>query len=240
MRFAVVSDVHGNLTALEAVISDIEQQAPDAVYHLGDLVANGARPAEVFDRIRAAKWQGVYGNTDEMLWRPIADQLARPFPERQLLRRVLISEIGPVTRELIGEDRLSFLQALPLTMQVGPVFLCHASPTDPWLAPREKDGDDKFSATFGSVGANTVVYGHIHVPLVRKLKDMTVVNTGAVSLSYDGDWRASYLLFESGRPSLRRIEYDRDREERALLQSRLPHREWLAQVLRTARYCDPF
>jgi predicted phosphodiesterase len=240
MRFAVVSDVHGNLTALEAVIADIKQQSPDAVYHLGDLVANGARPAEVLDRIRAAEWQGVYGNTDEMLWRPVAEQLAKPFPERQLLRRVLISEIGPVIRELIGEDRLSYLQALPLTMRFGSVFLCHASPSDPWLAPRESDGDDRFAGTFGSVGAKTVIYGHIHFPLVRRLKDLMVINTGAVSLSYDGDWRASYLLFDSGRPLLRRIEYDRDREERALLQSPLPHREWLAQILRTARYCDPF
>jgi len=240
MRFAIVSDVHGNLTALEAVIADIEQQAPDAVYHLGDLVANGARPAEVFDRVRAADWQGVYGNTDEMLWLPIADQLARPVAERQFLRQVLISEIGPVTRELIGEERLSYLKSLPLTMRFESVFLCHASPTDLWLAPREKDGDDRFAETYGSVGAKTVIYGHIHFPLVRNLKDMMVINTGAVSLSYDGDWRASYLLFDSGRPSLRRVEYDRDREERALLQSPLPHREWLAQILRTARYSDPF
>jgi hypothetical protein len=175
-----------------------------------------------------------------MLWRPLAEQLAETGHERQLLRRILISEIAPVVRELIGEDRLAFLQNLPLTMRLASVFLCHASPSDLWLAPRERDGDDRFAKTYGSVGAETVIYGHIHFPLVRKLKDMTVINTGAVSLSYDGDWRASYLLLDSGQPSLRRIEYDRDREERALLQSRLPHREWLAQILRTAKYCDPF
>ena len=83
---------------MEAVIADIKKQSPDAVYHLGDLVANGARPAEVFDIIKAAGWQGVYGNTDEMLWRPgkVDDGAERP-----LLRQILTTETAPVTSPLV-------------------------------------------------------------------------------------------------------------------------------------------
>lgn len=241
MRIAVVSDVHGNLSALKAVMADIKAQSPDAVFHLGDLAANGARPAEVMDAIREAGWQGVYGNTDEMLWRPgLVDELEQRFPERQVLRRVLITEIGPVIKDLIGEQRILYLKSLPLTLRFSSVLLCHASPSDPWFSPREQDTDDKFAETFGGIGATTVVYGHIHVPLIRRLEGVTVINSGAVSLSYDGDWRASYVLLDGDRVIFRRIEYDIDEEEAALLKSPLPRRHWLASILRHGTYSDPW
>lgn len=67
MRVAVISDVHGNLTALAAVLADLRDTSPDLVVHAGDLAANGSSPAEVIDVIRDLKWPGVHGNTDEML-----------------------------------------------------------------------------------------------------------------------------------------------------------------------------
>lgn len=70
MRLAILSDIHGNLTALEAVLADLETIGVDLVVHGGDLVANGARPAPVTDIIRGLAWPGVCGNTDEMLWQP--------------------------------------------------------------------------------------------------------------------------------------------------------------------------
>lgn len=70
MRFAVISDIHGNLTALEAVISDLSQRGVDRVLHGGDLALMGPRPAQVVDRIAELGWAGVVGNTDELLWRP--------------------------------------------------------------------------------------------------------------------------------------------------------------------------
>jgi predicted phosphodiesterase len=70
VRVAIVSDVHGSLSALDAVVTDIERRAPDLVMHGGDLVLMGPQPAEVVDRIRELGWPGVVGNTDEVLWRP--------------------------------------------------------------------------------------------------------------------------------------------------------------------------
>ena len=77
MRIAILSDVHGNLTALEAVVADVLQRAPDRVLHGGDLVLLGAQPAQVVDRIRELGWPGVLGNTDELLWRARASRRIR-------------------------------------------------------------------------------------------------------------------------------------------------------------------
>ncbi|PYU57499.1 MAG: YfcE family phosphodiesterase, partial [Acidobacteria bacterium] len=68
MRVAIVSDIHGNRRALEAVVADLQQIAPDVVVHGGDLAAGGAHPAEIIDQVRSLGWPGVRGNTDEMLW----------------------------------------------------------------------------------------------------------------------------------------------------------------------------
>src|ERR1051326_7118540 len=103
MRIAVLSDIHGNLTALEAVLRDLKGVVPDVVVHGGDLAANGARPAEVVDIIHDLGWPGVRGNTDEMLWRPeLLSELELKTPSKHGLRRVLFQEIAPVTCELLG------------------------------------------------------------------------------------------------------------------------------------------
>jgi 3',5'-cyclic AMP phosphodiesterase CpdA len=68
VRLAVVSDIHGNLTALEAVIADIERRGVDRVVHGGDLALAGCQPVEVVDRVRELGWLGIVGNTDELLW----------------------------------------------------------------------------------------------------------------------------------------------------------------------------
>jgi predicted phosphodiesterase len=68
MRVAVVTDIHGNRRALEAVLADLKRIAPDLIVHGGDLVFGGTHPADVIDEIRTLGWPGVLGNTDEMLW----------------------------------------------------------------------------------------------------------------------------------------------------------------------------
>ena len=70
MRIAIISDIHGNRTAFEAVLADLRHTSPDLVIHGGDLADAGSSPAEIVDRIRELGWRGVFGNTDEMLFRP--------------------------------------------------------------------------------------------------------------------------------------------------------------------------
>ena len=105
MRIAVLSDVHGNLRALEAVTDDLRRQAPDLVAHAGDLALNGPRPAEVVDRIRELGWPGVRGNADELLWAGLDPVPAAERAHAQALRQA--------TLRLLGADRVQWLRQLP-------------------------------------------------------------------------------------------------------------------------------
>jgi predicted phosphodiesterase len=95
------------------------------------------------------------------------------------------------------------------------------------------------SEVFKPLDAPVAVYGHIHQPYIRELPSITVANTGSVSLSYDGDPRASYLLVDETKPTIRRVEYDLEDEVEALTHSGLPHAEWLCRTLRAGRFVPP-
>jgi predicted phosphodiesterase len=236
MRIAIVSDVHGNLTALEAVVADLKRCAPDVLFHGGDLAHGGGRPAEVIDRIRELGWAGVRGNTDEMLWAPEAlRKFAAGLPGLQDTFAA-IEEMIPRTCEWLGEERLGWLKTLPLVQRHGLLALVHAKPNDLWRAPLPEAGDGELQDAYQALNAGTVVYAHIHQSYVRELPGMTVANTGSVSLSYDGDTRASYLIVDEGKPVIRRVEYDLDREMDVLRRCGLPHAEWIGRTLRAGRY----
>ena len=234
MRIAVVSDVHGNLPALEAVIADLRDAAPDLVVHGGDLVAGGARPAEVIDLVRTLRWPGVYGNGEEMLWRPerVSQQLADPALQR--IRDLVLNEMRPETIRAIGEDRLAWLRALPLQWSGEDVTIVHAGSDDAWNSPMVNATDEELERAYGRLATRTVVYGHIHQPYVRRLAGFTVANSGSVSLSYDGDPRASYALVDDHRVTIRRVEYDVNAEITQLFAVRYPRAKWFADILRQA------
>src|SRR5277367_6563746 len=109
MRIAIVSDIHGNRTAFEAVLADLRQTAPDLIFHGGDLADAGASPAEIVDRVRDLGWLGVIGNTDEMLAVPeaLAD-FAKQSPKLKELFAA-IEEMAAATRAALGEERLAWL-----------------------------------------------------------------------------------------------------------------------------------
>jgi putative phosphoesterase len=239
MRTAIVSDIHGNRTALRAVLADLRQTSPDLICHGGDLAANGAHPAEVVDTSQDLRWLGVCGNTDEMLWAPerLAD-LALQVPKLQSLFRTF-QEIVPTTREWLGEDRLHWLRRLPEIQRQDTFAVVHASPNNLWRAPMPTATDAELRAVFGDLGVPIAVYAHIHRPYIRRFSEMCVANTGSVSLSYDGDTRASYLVIDDHDTSIRRVEYDVESEAEELRICGLPHADWLCYVLRTGKYCRP-
>jgi predicted phosphodiesterase len=216
MRIAIVSDIHGNRTAFEAVLADLRQTAPDLILHGGDLADGGASPAEIVDRIRDLGWQGVVGNTDEMLSIPGSlKDFANQSPKLQSLFAV-IEEMATATCEVLGEERLAWLRGLPRIQIHGPMALVHASPESPWRAPTHSASDAELESVYGPLGRPIAIYAHIHRSYVRSVSGMIVANTGSVSLSYDGDRRAAYLLLDDAKPAIRRVEYNVDRERRLL------------------------
>jgi putative phosphoesterase len=219
MKLAIVSDVHGNLVALDAVVADLERVRPDLVVHGGDLAFNGPRPAECVDRIRELGWPGVIGNMDQAL----ATHRHEP-------------RVGWAAQRL-GPERSTWLQALPMEWRdENDVALVHAAPGDLWrgLLPDADDGE--LRAVYGPLGARIAVYCHIHRPFVRPIGDLTVANTGSAGLPMDGVTRASYVLIVDGRPEIRRVDHDVERSVADVEASDLPEADLVVSLYRKARW----
>jgi putative phosphoesterase len=239
MRIAVVSDIHANWTALQAVIDDLAACAPDAVINGGDLVGNGSRPADVIDLVASLGWRGVFGNTDEALWNPLPLRgLAQRMPALKTTLDAVSDDVA-WTRTAVGEARIESLKLLPMQVSDAGITVLHASATSAWTSPQTAASDDELRAAYGTLGSRVVVYGHIHTPFVRVLDGLTVANSGSVGMPHDGDHRASYLLIDNGEPRIRRVEYDVEAEVRELESRRHPHAAWISAILRTARYVAP-
>jgi putative phosphoesterase len=241
MRIAIVSDIHGNLTALEAVIRDLEAVSPDLVLHGGDLATHGHRPAEVIDRVRERGWRGIIGNTDELLWAPEkrAEVEAKMPPQAAPNLKALYEQLGPATRKLVGDERIAYLRSQPLEIREGDLYLTHAAPGDLWVSPRADASDADLEKVYGPAQSRVAVYCHIHTPFVRPLARLTVANTGSVGLPFDGDPRASYLVIEDEFFTVRRVDYDVEAEVKDLLASDYPLKEWLATNRRAGKFHPP-
>jgi predicted phosphodiesterase len=236
MRVAVLSDIHGNLTAFAAVLADIRQTSPDVVLHGGDLAAMGSNPMEIVDQIRDLGWEGVMGNVDEMLVRPgsledFASRSSAPPTMWSAIRQMAV-----FTRANLGDERLAWLAKLPLVVTRPGFALVHASPGDCWRTPPEEATDGERESIYGSLGQPVVAFGHTHRPSIHRMAGQPelLINTGSVGLPYDGDPRASYLLLDHGTPSIRRVEYNVEKELKALLSSGLPGADWTARMLQTS------
>ena len=235
MRIAVVSDIHGNLTAFEAVLVDLRQTSPDLILHGGDLADDGASPVEIVDHIRDLGWPGVIGNGEEALSMPeILDAFASQSSAPPAIWPP-IRELMSATRALLGDERLTWLRSLPRTQAHGPMALVHASPESSWRAPMPEANDAELEAVYSPLNRPVAVYGHIHRSYIRSVSGMVVANAGSVSLSHDGDRRAAYLLLDASGPKIRRVEYDIDRELKVVAGCGLPHADWIARILQSGR-----
>ena len=203
MKLAVVSDIHGNLLALDAVMSDIERQEVDTVWCGGDLGWGGPWAAECIARVRAAGWPTVRGNTD--VWITGDPQTIEDPQQRERFEDV-------ARAHAITPDDAQWLLNLPLGHSgPGSILLVHGTPQSPFTAPQPNGPAAEFEPYLNQ--AALVVYGHVHKAFVRRLADGTLVaNAGSVGLPMDGD-TACYLLIDTNGPELtlthRRVAYDR-------------------------------
>jgi putative phosphoesterase len=227
MRIAIVSDIHGNLPGLEAVLADLDEIHPDTVLYGGDLALGGPHPVEVVDRIRELGWPSVLGNTDEAL----------AIDPRTLEKKgVFVALAAARTREMIGPERVAWLAGLPLEVRADGIALVHAVPGNCWAIVKHDAPDDQVRETYGSLGAPIAAYGHIHHAYVRRLDGLTVVNSGSVSLSLDGDVRASYVVIDNGRIEHRRVAYDLERVAKDIVAIDYPNAATYSTWLRTGAF----
>ena len=245
MRYALFSDVHANLPALEAVLADIGARADiHAVHHLGDLVGYAPWPNEVVEAIDAARITGVAGNYDSTVATTYAHCGCRYEDPRQ---EALAHESYAWTLAQVSEATRRRLAALPFRLDLRPlgghapgptvtlVHGAHALNTVYVQRDRTDDFLAKMGAALGSRAGDVVCFGHTHVPWHREVGGVHFVNTGSVGRPKDGDPRAGWVLLDVAADrvdvELRRVAYDVERAARAIGESTLP--DAFAEYLRT-------
>ena len=235
MRFGVISDIHGNLPAFEAVC---EAMPPvDRLICAGDVVGYNPWPAACVDRVRELGAVTVRGNHD----RAVAFDGGRGF---NAMARAGVRH----AREELGAAEMEWLRSLPTEQFVadGRIHMVHGHPDDPdrYTYPRE------FSASMLQDDVEVVIVGHTHVQGTRRVDGGVVLNPGSVGQPRDGDPRAAYAVVElgaddegggaddkgsdaddvndvgSGAPTVEthRVEYDIDRVIEAVAEAGLPER----------------
>jgi len=232
MRVAVISDIHGNLHALEAVLAAIDDAAVDAVWCLGDVVGYGPRPNECVDAVRARADLSLLGNHDLGVLGRI--DLAEFSPDA--------AEAARWTRSILGEDERTFLEGLEPEARRDGAELFHASPRDPvWEYVLS---EHVARAAFAASTAPIVLVGHSHVALALLLQTAGEVegglapadasfalaagrwllNPGSVGQPRDGDPRSAWLLLDTtaGEASFRRTSYEVERTQAEIHKAGLP------------------
>lgn len=262
-RIAILSDVHGNLTALETVISDIEKRGITKIYCLGDSVIKCVNPDKVIDLLRKKCDVMLLGNCDEIICRPDI-------------------EFGRFwSRDKIGEERANFIYHLPISfefyMSGHLIRLFHASPIslehvfNPMFPNSDSvyfnkiitDPNDLFKntefigKTENDPTPDIVGYGHLHTPNLYRFGNKTIFNVGSVGIpveminegqetdSSKFSTMSSYMILEgefgsrelsSISFSLVRLPYDIEQEINYLKDSDMPNKEIIMQSLKTANH----
>jgi putative phosphoesterase len=212
IRIAVLSDIHGNLHALEATQRDLSIIAPDLVIVNGDIVGRGPQSAETLERVASLGWTVVQGN-HEAFWDLCANGQAPDDwqdgwwnPIRQAVEALdptWISWMADLPQEHIIE-----VPGAP------PIQIVHGSPNNLSQGLYAHDTDQKLDSTLAGTPYEAVIGAHTHVPMIRRTPQHWVMNCGSVGAPFNRDPAAQYLLLDwdgqhwDARP--RRVEYDRD------------------------------
>jgi diadenosine tetraphosphatase ApaH/serine/threonine PP2A family protein phosphatase len=230
VRYAVLSDIHGNLEALEAVLADASAES-DAVLCLGDVVGYGADPVACVELVAARAATTVAGNHEHGVAGLLDLDWFNPYARAA----------AEWTRERLDRDHVSYLASLPLTAEVADATLVHASPRHPEEWDYLISAEDGLGA-FAAFSTRLCFVGHSHMPGIWSLGstgpeylpgtvEVTfehgrryLANVGSVGQPRDRDPRAAYALWdvERGRLGIRRVPYEVERAQRKIVAGGLP------------------
>lgn len=233
---AVLSDIHGVLPALEAVLAEPEVRAADRIVLTGDLAA-GPQPVETLDLLSSLGERAVWvrGNADRELV-----ELARGGTG------AIPDPIAPWAAGQLRPDQVELLAGLPLTAELdlpglGRTVFCHATPRDDEEVALVDSSLDRWAEVLSTLDASVsaVVCGHTHMPYLRLAHRRTVVNPGSVGMPYGGAGAHWALLGGPVRVSLRRTELDLDAAcARIAAESGYPEAARFADTFVRSRFSD--
>lgn len=244
-KIAIISDIHGNLFSLNAVLEDIKSRGIKKIYCLGDLVAKGAEPKEALELTREVCQVVIKGNCD--------DVIARNYDTTEHLWN----------REQIGKDNIEYLDNLPLSydflLSGLKVRLIHATPKSIYESINYYNIDETLNTDIENMfkfddgyDPDIVIFGHIHSPFVYRQGRKMLLNPGAVSNSCDIVQRngkkynlSSYMILEGNLDSAKadtisyeivKIPYDYEKEIENLKNSNMPNKEMAIEELEKGVY----
>jgi protein phosphatase len=213
MRILIISDVHANIEALQAL-----DERYDHLLCLGDLVDYGPSPREVLQWLRERASSIVRGNHDTAVGYRVDCQCVPPYRELSLATREYMWQV-------LGEDELAYLRDLPVnrTLELGGArwYLCHAAPSNNLYRYLPQDSPEPvWQEEAARVEADVILIGHTHQQFVRAVGRQTFVNPGSLGQPKGVGPLACYAMWEDGRVELKRIPY--------------PYRETMAKLDRTS------
>ena len=235
-RYALISDIHGNLPALRAVLADIDERADvDAIYHLGDLTGYAPWPNEVVALLRERAIPGIAGNYDSTVatdYKHCGCRADTPNDEE-------LSHLSfEWTRSHVTPETKRYLGSLPFRLDIRPfgghvsgptITLVHGNQTLNTVyvtADRSDSFLEKMGTDLGACAEDLICFGHTHKPWQRVVEGIRFVNAGSVGRPKDGDWRACYVLISIAPSRVHiefvRISYDVDEAARAIRANKLP------------------
>jgi putative phosphoesterase len=187
VRVAALYDVHGNLAALDAVLAEVDA---DVIVVGGDTVM-GPQPAETLERLRSLDGdvRFIRGNADREVYEDNPG-----FAPPEALEHV---------RRRLSTEQVDFLRSLPLTVSVGRVLFCHATPRNDEEIFTKISPEEGWAEALAGVNADVVVCGHTHVQFDRRIGDIRLVNAGSVGMPYEHEPGAYWALLDGAEVELR-------------------------------------
>ena len=194
MRIAIISDIHSNIHALDAVLADIEAKGVDSVYATGDLVGYLPYPNEVVNRIREKNIPSIRGNHDDVIGK------GKHFSQEEVAEMDMLQQQGNAssvyTNNTISQENRRYLSELPDHLVIDlagiKVRLVHGSldRIDEYLY----EEDDKLAQVAESFEEDVLVFGHTHIPFVKKINGKSFINAGSVGKPKHGNSKGAYVL----------------------------------------------
>ncbi|HLI09745.1 MAG TPA: metallophosphoesterase family protein [Ktedonobacteraceae bacterium] len=236
MRIAVISDIHGNQIALEAVLEDLSHQPPvDQLVIAGDLCLNGPEPKQVLETVQGLHCPVIQGNVDV--------EVVTSAPEKGEKKR----STAAWTREQIGQKGVDYLAALPTSHRVAnpegsDLLVVHANPLnlEDAIFPNAPDTmlEHLLGALDPTIGA--LAFGHLHIAYTRRWRHLLLADVASCGLPRDEDLRAAYgiLSWQDGawQAEIRRVPYDVRAVVKQIKASGMPNPDKRIKTLLEARY----